>query len=397
MAHGTEHGPVGSDGGGLTALAAEFDTLLEAAPLGIGIFDREVRHVRVNPVLEQMNGRTAAELLGRTPAEVNGAVGRAAEELYRQVLESGEAMRDVRLTGEVGARPGEVRHWRVDFHPIRQGVEVIGLCVIVADVTVERALTDALAASEERTRRLAEDLQRDLLPVARPALPGADVAAVYQPAVTAAAVGGDFYDVVDVGAGRWLLVIGDVEGKGPVAASLTAAVRYAIRAAAVVDPRPAAVLATLNRVLLHRGSVERLCTAACVLMERRGEVWELVAASAGHPLPLLVRADGGVESVGSYGMVLGVADGPPALEATSVLRPDDLVVLYTDGVTEARATGDDPPRELFGPARLLDTVRQARDGGAAAVADAVERRVRDHSGGALADDLAVLVVRARRD
>ena len=381
----------------LAALAAQFDSLLEGAPFGVGIFDRDVRHVRVNPVLEQMNGRPAAELLGLTPSEVNGEVGRQAEELYRQVLTTGEAMRDVRLTGEVVARPGELRHWRVDFHPIRQGDAVIGLCVIVRDVTVEQQLTDALAASEQRNRHLAEDLQRDLLPLARPSLPGADVAAVYRPAMTAAAVGGDFYDVVDVGGGRWLLVIGDVEGKGPVAASLTAAVRYAIRAAAVVDPSPAAVLRTVNEVLLHRGSTDRLCTAACLLLERHGAAWSVRSASAGHPLPLVVRDDGSTERLGSFGMVLGIADPPPMVEATTTLNPRDCVVLYTDGVTEARAPGAHGPPALFGGDRLAAVATRARADGAEAVAAAVEREVIEHSGDGLADDLAVLVLRAQED
>ena len=150
--------------GDLEMLSAQLDAIVESAPLGIGLFDRDVRHVRVNPVLAEMNGLPVDALLGRTPAELHGSVGREAEELYRRVMSSGEGMRDVLLTGEVGARPGDERHWSASFFPVHRGGDVIGLCVIVDDVTAEHRLSTELARSEERYRRLADDLQHGLLP-----------------------------------------------------------------------------------------------------------------------------------------------------------------------------------------------------------------------------------------
>src|SRR4051794_20134050 len=185
-----------------------------------------------------MNGRSAAELLGRSPAELHPQVGSEAEVLYRAVLESGAPQRDVLLTGEVGSRPGDRRHWNASFFPVRHAGDVIGLCVVVADVTTERRLAAALAASEERHRRLAEDLQSSLLPPLVHSFAGADLGAVYRPGTAVASVGGDFYDVVGLDDASWLMVIGDVQGKGPVAASLTAAARYAIRAAAISTSEP---------------------------------------------------------------------------------------------------------------------------------------------------------------
>ncbi|WP_380170455.1 SpoIIE family protein phosphatase [Kineococcus sp. DHX-1] len=142
------------------AAAAQFDSLLAGAPLGIGVFDLDLRHVRVNAVLAEMNGRPVEELVGRTPSEVNGETGARAEELYRQVMADGVPMRDVRLSGEVSARPGEQRHWSLTFHPVHRpgSGEVTGLCVIVDDVTAEEELTRSLAATSRRLEQITESM-----------------------------------------------------------------------------------------------------------------------------------------------------------------------------------------------------------------------------------------------
>jgi PAS domain S-box-containing protein len=184
----------------LEVIAAQADAVIESAPIGIGLFDLQLRHVRVNPVLEEMNGLPAEELLGRTPADLHPEVGREAEALDRDVLRSGRPRRDVPLTGAVGSRPGEVRHWNASFFPDRHAGEVIGLCVLVADVTTERELAEAVTASEDRHRRLAEDLQSSLLPPRLPEVVGMDLAALYRPSSAVATVGGDFYDLIELGA-----------------------------------------------------------------------------------------------------------------------------------------------------------------------------------------------------
>ncbi|MEZ0166104.1 SpoIIE family protein phosphatase [Kineococcus sp. LSe6-4] len=142
------------------AAAAQFDSLLAGAPLGIGVFDLDLRHVRVNAVLAEMNGRTVQELVGRTPSEVNGQTGARAEELYRRVIADGVPMRDVPLSGEVSARPGHLRHWSLTFHPVhRPGTrEVTGLCVIVDDVTAREELARSLADSRRRVEQITETM-----------------------------------------------------------------------------------------------------------------------------------------------------------------------------------------------------------------------------------------------
>jgi sigma-B regulation protein RsbU (phosphoserine phosphatase) len=313
-------------------------------------------------------------------------------------MRSGRPQRDVLLTGAVGSRPEDVHHWNASFFPVRHDGEVIGLCVVVADVTTERRLAEALAASEERHRRLAEDLQSSLLPPDLPQPTGTELAAVYRPGGTGATVGGDFYDLVDLDDSSWLLVIGDVEGTGPVAASITAAVRYAIRAGAVRTSDPADVLHTANAVLLRHGAPTGTCTVACVLARRAGDRIDLRAASAGHPLPLILR--GGtcaVEELGSPGPLLGSLPEIDLPTAGTILAPGDVLVLYTDGVTEARYRNAAGDLELFGEERLQSLLASARGADATDIARRVETSVLQFQSGQLADDLAVLTLRATGD
>lgn len=382
----------------LDVLAAQLDAVVASAPLGIGLFDLEVRHVRANPVLEQMNGLPERELLGRTPAELHGEVGRQAQELYAEVMRSGEPQRDVRLSGEVAARPGDVRHWSASFFPVRNDGQTIGLCVVVDDITEEHRLRDELERSDAQHRRLAEDLQRSLLPPVLPRLSGAEIATAYRPASGGATVGGDFYDLIRLSECSWAMVIGDVQGKGPVAASLTAAVRYAIRTATITDPAPAAVLDTVNAVLLREAHEDGLCTVAYVLAERVGDRISVRSCSAGHPLPLVVRAgSGAVETVGEPGLLLGLLPDAQFAEARAELGTGDALVLHTDGITEGRYTTAEGRVELFGDARLHASLRAAGGQSATVIAARIETAVLDFQAGETADDLALVVLLATDD
>ena len=383
--------------GGLGTLLAQYDTLVANAPLGIGLFDRDLRHVRVNRQLAEMNGVPEQQLIGRTPSEVNPQVGAEAEQLYRQVMRSGEAMRDVAISGEVAARPGVVRHWNVSFHPVQTDGQTIGLCVIVDDVTDGQRLRAELERSEAAHRQLSADLTRSLLPPVLPRLAGAEIASVYRPASGAAMVGGDFYDLVRLSETSWAMVVGDVQGKGPVAASLTSAIRYSIRTATVADPSPGTVLRMVNEVLLREQVEDSLCTVAYVVAERVDDRILLRSASAGHPLPLLVRAGGRVDVVGEPGTLLGVLPDAPFVETTGELAVGDSLVLYTDGITEARYSPAPGQVELFGDARLHATLSSARGLNAAGVAARAETAVLDFQAGCTADDLAIVVLQATAD
>lgn len=242
----------------------------------------------------------------------------------------------------------------------------------------------------DEQRHIARTLQAGLLPPALPEIAGLETAARYSPMGDGVEVGGDFYDLFAAGT-AWVAVIGDVCGKGPAAAALTALARHSLRALARDDPTPSRALRRLNEAIVaERGPDARFSTVAYVRLAPQGTGFGVTAAAAGHPLPLLVRADGAVEAVGRPGTLLGPFPEVRVHDAAAALGPGDALVLYTDGVTEARRDGD-----MFGEARLRGLLGELAGRPADEVAQAVEGAVTAHHGGPLADDLALLVLRAR--
>jgi phosphoserine phosphatase RsbU/P len=241
-------------------------------------------------------------------------------------------------------------------------------------------------ASEARARLLAETLQASLLPPEMLSIPGLDVAGAYRPAGDGFEVGGDFYDVFETGRGTWGVVLGDVCGKGARAATVTALARYTVRGEALRTPYPSAVLATLHDAM-SRFHPDRFLTALFAVLDRSSDVIRLSLASGGHHLPLLLR-EGAVERIGIPGTILGMVDSPDLTDTTVVLRPGDVVVLYTDGVTEARRND-----QFLDDAGLEALVTACGHGDARFVADEIVRRTVDYQAGVPRDDIAVVVLR----
>jgi serine phosphatase RsbU (regulator of sigma subunit) len=242
----------------------------------------------------------------------------------------------------------------------------------------------------QHERYVAETLQRSLLPAALPDLPGLDAAAAYWPAANGVQVGGDFYDVFRA-AGDWTVVIGDVCGKGPAAASLTALARYTLRAASLHERSPSAVLRLLNAAMLEETTDGRFATVVCAYIRPGEGATSLTLANGGHPLPLILRADGGVESVGAGGMLLGVVEDPSLADVETRLERGDLLLLYTDGAVEVRAQH----RVVFGREELESLLRDCRGAGATEVLDAIRAAHDRVSGRSLRDDVALLALRVR--
>jgi GAF domain-containing protein len=267
-----------------------------------------------------------------------------------------------------------------------------GTAWYVRDVTTERRSARELVESGERFAALARTLQESLLPPSLPDVPGLEVAARYLPAGAGESVVGDFYDVFQAGRSSWGVVMGDVCGKGVEAAKVTALARYTIRAAAMRTSKPSEVLATLNEAMLAQSdSDERFLTAVyATLRPTRGAVMARLC-SGGHAPALVRRADGRVKPVGRPGTILGVLPEPDLTDVGLGLRPGDLLLLYTDGVTEARNADG----ELFGEERLIALLRGADGRDAVGVATAVEDAVTQFAGVAPTDDTAVLVLRVR--
>jgi phosphoserine phosphatase RsbU/P len=245
----------------------------------------------------------------------------------------------------------------------------------------------ALRASREDLAQLADTLQQSLLPPHLPSIPGVEMAAHYEPARNGSDVGGDFYDVFASARDDWAIVIGDVCGKGPEAAALTALVRYTTRAAAIQTRRPRLVLDLVNEAVL-RHDAEQFCTAAYVRLRPEGDGARLTLSCAGHPLPLVLRRDGDVESVGAPGRVLGPFAELASVDRVVRLDPGDTLFLYTDGVTDARGRGG-----FFGEGRLRETLGACAGSTAHDTVKAVERVLRDFHGGSPRDDIAFVVLR----
>jgi PAS domain S-box-containing protein len=253
----------------------------------------------------------------------------------------------------------------------------------------------ALAVDNARLYReqsyVARTLQRSLLP-RLPEVPGFEVGAAYLPVGEENEVGGDFYDLME-GRGGWIAVVGDVRGKGAVAASVTALARYTIRAVAMTENGPANILSALNEAMIRQLSDDyQFCTVACALLCPESEVGgsaELTVARGGHPPPLVLRSGGYVEEIGLPSRALGVFPDPELGEGTSALRAGDAVVLYTDGVTEARSVDG----SFFGEGRLRSLLRSCTGLDASAIAEELRRAVLNFQQGEPRDDLAVLVLR----
>jgi serine phosphatase RsbU (regulator of sigma subunit) len=279
----------------------------------------------------------------------------------------------------------------------------IGTLAVGRDVNAWQG-SDQIAAIEDIARRaalaidnnriyaerraIAQALQRSLLPPELPKVEGIDLGAEYVPAGEAVDVGGDFYDIVELPDGRWLVVIGDVSGKGVHAATVTGLVRDVTRVL-VRDGRPLPeTLARLNETLVERGA-GRFCTLALAALNRRADgIIDVALHLAGHDQAILVRADGGTRLVGRCGTALGLLPVVRSPVEVFSLDPGDMLIFNTDGVTERRHRGT-----LFG----LDRLRREASALAGFPAEVVAARLRAAAVGFSPepprDDIAVLTVR----
>lgn len=267
--------------------------------------------------------------------------------------------------------------------------------IAVFDATERRAYERELLLakqraeeSEARARELARTLQRSFLPPAAPRVPHLDVAAAYRPAAGGDQVGGDFFDVFQVGNDQWMVVLGDVCGKGVGAAVVTGLVRHTIRALAVGGSSPRDLLSDLNAVLLDEES-DRFCTVVLLKLTRSASGWAIRVCVAGHPLPVLIRHPGRPCEFGASGMLLGAFDKVELQETDLHLDAGDALMLYTDGITEAKSS-----ESFFGVDRLLEAAQRHR-GSAASLTNGLFEEVMAFQGGVARDDVAILAIQAQ--
>ncbi len=285
--------------------------------------------------------------------------------------------------------------------PLRIGGRTIGAMSLVnaesrrsfdADgLAVAQQIADRAATAVENSRlytsrsQIAATLQRSLLPEALPEVPGWELSALYRPAGEGMEVGGDFYDAFPIEDG-WLLLIGDVTGKGVAAAAMTALVRHSARMIAEEAPAPEGVLRRLDATLRNQPRLS-LCSMLCLRIAGT----RVTVSTAGHPLALLIGDDGSVRSVGEPGPLLGAFDDSAWSEATFELGVDEALLLYTDGVTDT--VGE---HGRFGEDGLLRVAGEAAGRPAEEILARLEDRLAGFQVGAQADDTAALALRRSR-
>jgi phosphoserine phosphatase RsbU/P len=239
-------------------------------------------------------------------------------------------------------------------------------------------------------RHVASTLRRSLLPRALPSSSRLDVASYSRVAQEDITVGGDFIDLHGSGDDQTLL-IGDAVGKGVAAAIAAKRIRSAVRTGSIVDRDPAFVMGLTNRVIVSEDDdvVESLATAVCARLQREDDVLTVTLVNAGHPLPIVLRTDGTVQTVGGHGPALGIFDDARYESQTVVLAPGDLLLLYTDGVTEARGE-----RDLFGEVRLREVLAGLAGAPASALVEAVAMSISQFASDSEdRDDTAIVAVR----
>jgi serine phosphatase RsbU (regulator of sigma subunit) len=299
--------------------------------------------------------------------------------------------------------------------PMLAGGRVLGACVFAnhrqrtitdEDRQLARSLGERAAVLLDNARLLRQrkevshGLQAALLPASLPSVPGFEIGARYQSAGEGLEVGGDFYDVVPIGSGEWLLVVGDVTGHGVEAAAATGLVRHTIRSAAMMKMRPSEILDHANNAMLNgSGALPAgvYCTIALASLtavpddspDAATAASRVVIACGGHPPPMVRRAGGHVEQLEARGRLLGYFSSVEAGEVEIYLAPGDALVAFTDGVIERHSDSG-----WFRENELMQLLGQTY-----LDADALAGRIRDSVVHAFTtpptDDMAILVARRR--
>jgi serine phosphatase RsbU (regulator of sigma subunit) len=263
----------------------------------------------------------------------------------------------------------------------------------LSEETVDAATTLATQAAlaidnarlYQQQKQFADTMQRSLLPRSRPVVAGLEVGELYEPSARVE-VGGDLYDFLALEDGRLAVVLGDVTGHGVDATADMAMAKFVFRSLAREHPEPADFLASANEVICSEIGAGKFISMSYVVVD--GLSGRVAGASAGHPSPRIVLPDGSTRPLEAHGLVLGIDGGQEYAESREELPPGAALVLYTDGVVEARRNG-----ELYGDERLDALLAKQRELPARDLAAAVAEDAREFAGGDLSDDLAVVVIR----
>lgn len=358
---------------------ARFRELADTAPALMWMTDEQGRVTFVNEGWLRFTGRSLDEEVGDTWASsAHPADAEALRTGFRDALERREEFRmEYRLR-----RADGTHRWVLEVGAPRfSGGHFVGYVGTATDIHERKAMEQALRRGYEEEHRVAETLQRSLLPEQLPQIEGVDLAARYLPAGAGPAVGGDWYDALELDDGRIAVVVGDVVGHGLRAAAAMGQLRNAFRAYAVLEDGTAETVARIDR-LLRRGGEHAMATMLYLLLDR--DTGEIRFTSAGHPPPLALTPDGARFLEGGRSVPVGAGDTGLFAEAHETLPPGTTLLLYTDGLVERR---DAPLSERLAE---LSKVAAAAGPDLTALCDEVVAAL---VGDAPADDVALLAVR----
>lgn len=372
--------------------------LLEATAEGLYGIDADGLCTFVNPAAARMLGVAPGELLGKNlhplihhhrPDGLPYPEGDCP--IYR-TLATGES---AKVENDVFFRP-DGSEFPVDYSaaPLREAGATVGAVVSFSDITVRREAEALMRAALAHERHVAETLQHTILEdIPEHRFPGLAVASRYLAAWEEAQIGGDFYDAFALDGGKAVFVVGDASGKGLAAAIRTAEVKFALRAFLRQEPSPSLALAMVNdfacaaQRLESRASDAFVALAVAVVEAETGQVW---VATAGAEPPLVLRVDGTVESLQTQGVPIGFLPDHAYAPGERILGAGDILLLATDGITEARRG-----KSFLGPEGMGNlawhAASQTKELGD--IAQAVLNGARAFAGGTLHDDACLLLVR----
>lgn len=361
-----------------------FREILEKADLVAVILDLEGNILFANDFLLNLTGRRQEEIIGRNwldtfiPPENQKEI----QWILREVRQKGVP---TRYENDILTREGERRTISFNNIVLRDSRgNMVGVASIGEDVTELRRTKEALAEAYQAERTVAETIQEALLTVPQK-IEGVDFGYLYRPATEAARVGGDFYDLFELEEGKVGIVIGDVSGKGLAAAALTSLVKNTVRAYSYEGDSPSTVMAKTNNVVRRTPTQAMFVTVFFGILDTRSGT--ITYCSAGHPPGILKRKTERTSFLITGSPVIGAFSGLMYIDDEEVLEKGDILILYTNGVTDVRCD-----RELFGEERLVSFIKSLRPVPAKEVTEAIFNEVKICSGGKLVDDIVLLTI-----
>ncbi|GEM_PF-3692254 len=372
----------------LAASERKYRTLFSSMSEGFGLLriicdeagnPVDYEFLEINDGFERQTGLKRENLIGRTVLEVLPGIEPFWIETFGRVALTGEPARFDGYSSVLG-------RWyeAYAYSPVRGQ-----FAVVFSDVTERKRAEEELKAAYERESHISQVLQKAIVPPEPFISDDYPTAAVYVPAYAGEEVGGDFYDVFRLDDGRVGTLIGDVSGKGVEAASLAAMTRSTVRALAYVAPSPGQAIAHANEVICRTETGGAFVTVHLFFLEPGSG--RVVYTSAGHPPPAVLRADGRVEFVAAGGLPLGAMPDQVFAEGEYSLEPGDEIVLYTDGVNEARIGAN-----LFGYEGIERVLRNHAGKSPKCICDELLAAVKSWASEGLRDDTAIVVIRRDR-